>query len=122
MSDAATVTLDPSGPIPPSAQPERIAALVAAVRDWTTVVPDIGVVLGSGLGGLADEMEEPVAIPFDALPGWPAATLAGCWWGASAVARWSCSRAASTSTKGTIQASSSNRCCCSVLSEPGSWC
>ena len=77
MSDAATVTFDPSQPISPSAQPERIAALVAAVRDWTTVVPDIGIVLGSGLGGLADELEEPVAIPFDALPGWPAATAPG---------------------------------------------
>ena len=77
MSDAAAVTLDPSQPIPPSAQRERIAALVAAVRDWTTVAPDIGIVLGSGLGGLADELEEPVAIPFDALPGWPAATAPG---------------------------------------------
>ena len=77
MSDAATVTLDPSRPIPPSAQPERIASLVAAVREWTTVVPDVGIVLGSGLGGLADELEEPVAIPFDALPGWPAATAPG---------------------------------------------
>jgi purine-nucleoside phosphorylase len=77
MSDAATVTFDPNQPISPSAQPERIAALAAAVRDWTTVVPDIGIVLGSGLGGLADELEEPVAIPFDALPGWPAATAPG---------------------------------------------
>jgi purine-nucleoside phosphorylase len=34
-------------------------------------------VLGSGLGGLADDLEDPVAIPFDALPGWPAATAPG---------------------------------------------
>jgi purine-nucleoside phosphorylase len=77
MSDAATVTVDPNQPIPPSAQPERIAALVDAVRDRTDVVPEVGIVLGSGLGGLADELDEPVAVPFDALPGWPAATAPG---------------------------------------------
>jgi purine-nucleoside phosphorylase len=34
-------------------------------------------VLGSGLGGLADDLEDAVAIPFDELPGWPAATAPG---------------------------------------------
>ena len=33
--------------------------------------------LGSGLGGLADELEDAVAIPFAELPGWPAATAPG---------------------------------------------
>jgi len=77
MSDVATVTVDPTGPIPPIAQPDRIATLVAAVRDHTDVVPEVGIVLGSGLGGLAEDLVEPVAIPFDALPGWPAATAPG---------------------------------------------
>lgn len=77
MSDVATVTVDPTRPIPPIAQPDRIATLVAAVRDHTDVVPEVGIVLGSGLGGLADDLVEPVAIPFDALPGWPAATAPG---------------------------------------------
>jgi purine-nucleoside phosphorylase len=67
----------PSRPIPPIDQPERIAALTAAVRAHTDLVPDIGIVLGSGLGGLADDLDDPVAIPFDALPGWPAATAPG---------------------------------------------
>jgi purine-nucleoside phosphorylase len=40
-------------------------------------VPRLGIVLGSGLGGLADEVEEPIAIPFGDLPGWPAATAPG---------------------------------------------
>jgi purine-nucleoside phosphorylase len=43
----------------------------------TNLVPAIGIVLGSGLGGLADELEEAVAIPFADLPGWPAATAPG---------------------------------------------
>ena len=41
------------------------------------LVPEVGIVLGSGLGGLADDLEDAVAIPFDELPGWPAATAPG---------------------------------------------
>jgi purine-nucleoside phosphorylase len=76
MSDVA-VPVDPTRPIPPVAQPARIAALEAAVRARTDLVPVVGIVLGSGLGGLADEVEDPVAIPFADLPGWPAATAPG---------------------------------------------
>jgi purine-nucleoside phosphorylase len=72
-----TVSIDPTRSIPPTAQPERIAALTAAVRARTDLVPDVGIVLGSGLGGLADDLEDPVAIPFGDLPGWPEATAPG---------------------------------------------
>ncbi len=71
------VTVDPTRPIPPAEQPARIAALVAAVRERTPLVPEVGIVLGSGLGGLADDLEDAVAIPFADLPGWPAATAPG---------------------------------------------
>jgi purine-nucleoside phosphorylase len=71
------ITADPSRPIPPADQPARLAALVAAVRSHTAIVPEVGIVLGSGLGGLADDLEDAVAIPFEALPGWPAATAPG---------------------------------------------
>jgi purine-nucleoside phosphorylase len=47
------------------------------VRGRSDVVPSVGIVLGSGLGGLADDLEEPVSIPFAELPGWPAATAPG---------------------------------------------
>ncbi|MEA2609929.1 MAG: purine-nucleoside phosphorylase, partial [Chloroflexota bacterium] len=73
----STTRVDPSQAIPPAAQPERLAALVAAVRARTPLVPDLGIVLGSGLGGLADELESPVSIPFGELPGWPPATAPG---------------------------------------------
>lgn len=69
--------LDPSRPIPPSEQPARLAALVEAVRRRTTLIPRAGIVLGSGLGSLAGDLEDPVAIPFADLPGWPAATAPG---------------------------------------------
>jgi purine-nucleoside phosphorylase len=69
--------LDPTRPIPPSAQPSHIAALEAAVRERTSLVPRVGIVLGSGLGDLAADLEDVVAIPFAELPGWPAATAPG---------------------------------------------
>jgi len=72
-----TPTVDPTRPIPPAAQPARLAALVAAVRARTDIVPEVGIVLGSGLGDLADDLEDAVAIPFADLPGWPAATAPG---------------------------------------------
>jgi purine-nucleoside phosphorylase len=72
-----TVSVDPTRPIPPTAQPERIAALTAAVRARTEIVPDVAIVLGSGLGGLADDLEEAISIPFADLPDWPATTAPG---------------------------------------------
>ncbi len=69
--------LDRSWPIRPADQPARLAALVGAVRARTDLVPEVGIVLGSGLGGLADQLDDPVAIAFADLPGWPAATAPG---------------------------------------------
>ncbi len=76
MSDM-TSRVDPMRPIPPVDQPPRLAALEAAVRARTALLPEVGIVLGSGLGSLADDLLDPVAIPFDELPGWPAATAPG---------------------------------------------
>ena len=68
---------DPATPIYPRDQPARLDALEAAVRARTDLVPEVGIVLGSGLGGLADDLEDAVAVPFADLPGWPAATAPG---------------------------------------------
>ena len=72
-----SIPVDPTRPLPPADQPPRLAALEAAVRTRTGLVPEVGIVLGSGLGDLAAELVDPVAIPFDELPGWPAATAPG---------------------------------------------
>ena len=69
--------VDATRPIPPVEQPARLAALVTAVRARTPLVPEVGIVLGSGLGDLADGLVDVVAIPFADLPGWPAATAPG---------------------------------------------
>jgi inosine/guanosine/xanthosine phosphorylase family protein len=71
------VSVDPARPIPPAAQPALLDALEAAVRARTDLRPVAGIVLGSGLGGLADDLADTVAIPFAELPGWPAATAPG---------------------------------------------
>ena len=69
--------LDPARPIRPAEQPARLDALEAAVRARTDLVPRVGIVLGSGLGGLADDLDTDAAVPFGDLPGWPAATAPG---------------------------------------------
>jgi purine-nucleoside phosphorylase len=56
--------------IAPRVLPSRLDALARAVRERTDLVPAVGLVLGSGLGQLADAVAEPVAIPFAELPGW----------------------------------------------------
>jgi purine-nucleoside phosphorylase len=50
---------------------------VAAIRSRTDVEPRVGVVLGSGLGGLADEAESRVEIPYGDIPGWPTSSAIG---------------------------------------------
>jgi purine-nucleoside phosphorylase len=77
MSDFFPRGADPSRPIQPSEQPARLEALVEAVQGRTAITPRVGIVLGSGLGGLADAVENPVSIPFDEMPGWPEATAPG---------------------------------------------
>lgn len=74
---ASLVPIDRGRPIHPADQPARIAALREAVRARTSLEPRVGIVLGSGLGGLADDLADPVAIPFGDLPGWPVATAPG---------------------------------------------
>jgi purine-nucleoside phosphorylase len=63
--------------IPPADQPARLDAIEAEIRRRTDVVPRVGMVLGSGLGGLADAVEVECSVGFDELPGWPPATAPG---------------------------------------------
>lgn len=41
----------------------------SAVAQRATVVPRVGLILGSGLGGLADELEQSVVVPYADIPG-----------------------------------------------------
>jgi purine-nucleoside phosphorylase len=53
------------------------AAAVERIRRASALEPRVGVILGSGLGGLADDLEGRVEIPYDDLPGWPLSTAVG---------------------------------------------
>ncbi len=50
---------------------------VAVIRALTSLQPVVGLVLGSGLGGLADTIQDRVAIPYHDIPGWPQSTVVG---------------------------------------------
>ena len=52
-----------------------IEAAVRAVRARTALVPDIAVILGTGLGGLADELVVETRIPYGEIPGFPLSTV-----------------------------------------------
>lgn len=50
---------------------------VAVIREHTQLQPEIGLVLGSGLGSLAGTLDDRVVIPYDEIPGWPRSTVHG---------------------------------------------
>jgi len=62
----------------PATGEDLMAALrttVAVVREHSSLEPVVGVVLGTGLGALADRMEVEAAIPYEVLPGVPVPTV-----------------------------------------------
>lgn len=56
---------------------EQIDKIVAAIKSKTLQQPMIGMILGSGLGSLADVVNNPDVIPYEDLPGWPVSTVEG---------------------------------------------
>lgn len=40
-------------------------------------IPEIGIVLGSGLGGLADKISDPISFPYKEIPNFPVSTVEG---------------------------------------------
>ena len=56
---------------------ERLASAYGYVREQTDLRPELGLVLGSGLGDFCDRLEETVEIPFGDIPGFPVSTVEG---------------------------------------------
>ncbi len=50
---------------------------VRIIRQRTDLVPEVGMILGSGLGDYADRIENPVKIPYQDIPNFPVSTVAG---------------------------------------------
>ena len=55
--------------------PVPIAAAVAAIRAQSALVPDVAIILGTGLGGLAQAMTVEASIAYDRIPGFPLSTV-----------------------------------------------
>jgi purine-nucleoside phosphorylase len=54
---------------------DRIQQAAAAVRGRTAFSPEVAVILGTGLGGLAKEIEAESVIPYEEIPGFPLSTV-----------------------------------------------
>ena len=55
----------------------NLPAMIAAVRKHTDMQPELALVLGSGLGALADEVDDPVVIPMSEISGYPQSSVEG---------------------------------------------
>jgi purine-nucleoside phosphorylase len=55
----------------------QIQSASTAIRQHTDIVPRVGIILGSGLGALADEMEQASVLPYDQIPGFETPSVGG---------------------------------------------
>lgn len=55
----------------------EIQEACAFIENKITSKPSIGLILGSGLGVLGDEIENPINIPYKEIPHFPESTVAG---------------------------------------------
>jgi purine-nucleoside phosphorylase len=55
----------------------EIDEVAEAVRERINSQPKIALILGSGLGALAEAIKNPVVIPYGELPNWPVSTVIG---------------------------------------------
>jgi purine-nucleoside phosphorylase len=56
---------------------EQAAEAVATIRSRGAVSPRVGLILGSGLGDLADEITSAVVVPYGDIPHFPVSTVVG---------------------------------------------
>ncbi len=56
---------------------KQIDEVANAVRARTELKPRVAIILGSGLGSLAEQVESAAVIPYSELPYWPVSTVSG---------------------------------------------
>jgi purine-nucleoside phosphorylase len=56
---------------------EDIDRVAGDIRSKIKIRPRIGLILGTGLGGLAEAVQNPAILPYSELPGWPVSTVQG---------------------------------------------
>jgi len=55
--------------------PDLVRDAATAVRDRIGVTPEVAIILGTGLGGLAARIDSPVQVPYGDIPGFPLSTV-----------------------------------------------
>ena len=55
----------------------EIEEVTQAVKGMTSYQPKVGLILGSGLGDLANSIEDPEIVPYQNIPYWPISTVHG---------------------------------------------
>lgn len=58
-------------------QEELVMQSAAFLQSRLATQPEIGIILGSGLGRLVEQMEHPMVIPYGSIPHFPTSTVAG---------------------------------------------
>ena len=56
---------------------DKVSASAAYIRAHIPQAPTVGIILGSGLGGLVDAMTDKTVIPYGDIPHFPCSTVAG---------------------------------------------
>ena len=56
---------------------EKIKETTDFIKNKTNFVPEIGIILGSGLGGLSNEIETEYHLPYETIPNFPISTVEG---------------------------------------------
>ncbi len=56
---------------------EDMDRIADEIRSRIAIKPEIGLILGSGLGQLSEYIQDPTVIPYHDLPGWPLSTVEG---------------------------------------------
>jgi purine-nucleoside phosphorylase len=54
---------------------DRIQDAASVIRNSTALQPEVGIILGTGLGGLAEKISVEVALPYQQIPGFPLSTV-----------------------------------------------
>lgn len=54
---------------------DRVQEAAAVVRQRSSLVPEVAIILGTGLGGLVKEIQAETTIPYEQIPGFPLSTV-----------------------------------------------
>lgn len=55
----------------------KIKETINFLQARVTLRPEVGIILGTGMGGLVDEIEMPLSIPYKTIPNFPVSTVDG---------------------------------------------